>query len=154
MFDLSMPWWEFVIRGAAVYGVLMLMVRVSGKRTLGQHTPFDLLVVVLISEAVSNSMIGDDHSLLGGLIVATTLISLNLLLGFISSRNRRAERVMEGDAVLIGRDGVIFHDVLSHNRVGRGDMEKALREADCELSELKRAFLEVDGSISVQKKKR
>ena len=68
LFELGMPWWEFVLRAVAVYVVVLLMVRLTGKRTVGQFTPFDLLVVVLLGTAVQNSLIGEDTSLLGGLI--------------------------------------------------------------------------------------
>ena len=65
LFELAMPWWEFVLRAVLVYFILLLMLRMSGKRTVGQFTPFDLLVVVLLGTAVQNSLIGEDFSLLG-----------------------------------------------------------------------------------------
>jgi len=151
MFDLSMPWWEFVARGVIVYMVLLVLVRLSGKRTVGQFTPFDLLVVMLLSESVSNALSGDDNSVPGGLIVAVTLIALNLLVGFISSRSRAFERALEGEPVLLGRDGRIFEDVLRRHRVGKGEMEEALRKAGCTLQDMRYAFLETDGEINVQK---
>ena len=86
LFELGMPWWEFVLRATAVYVVVLVMVRLSGKRTVGQFTPFDLLVVVLLGTAVQNSLIGEDTSLLGGLILAATLLSLNWTVGKLSSR--------------------------------------------------------------------
>jgi len=153
MFDLSMPWWEFIVRGATVYFVLLVLVRVSGKRTVGQFTPFDLLVVMLLSEAVSNSLSGEDNSLIGGLIIAATLVALNLSLGVFSSRSRRMEQLLEGSPVLIGRDGRIFTEVLRKHRLGQGEIEEALREADCDLAEMRCAFLETDGGITVLKRK-
>ncbi len=78
MFDMALPWWEFVVRGTVVYLVLLLMVRISGRRTVGQFTPFDLLVVMLLSEAVSNSLVGGDESLIGGLIIAAVLMGLKI----------------------------------------------------------------------------
>lgn len=152
MFDLSMPWWEFVLRAALVYGALMLMVRLSGKRTVGQFTPFDLLVVMLLSESVSNALSGGDDSVGGGLILAGTLVALNALFALLSARSRKAETWIEGSPVLVARDGQVFHDVLRRERVGRGDFEKALREANCELADVKCVFLEVDGNLSVLKK--
>ena len=88
LFELSMPWWEFVLRAAVVYVVLLVLVRLSGKRTVGQYTPFDMILVVLVGNAVQNSMIGDDHSLLGGVVLVTTLIGLNWVVGVASARNR------------------------------------------------------------------
>lgn len=152
MFQLSLPWWELVARAAMVYLVLMVMVRLSGKRTMGQFTPFDLLVVMLLSESVSNALSGGENSVAGGLIVAGTLVLLNVACAMASARSKKVEAVMEGTPVLVARDGKVFHDVLKREHVGVGDMEKSLREADCELKDLKCAFLETDGTISVLKR--
>jgi uncharacterized membrane protein YcaP (DUF421 family) len=152
MFDLSLPWWEFIVRAFLVYLALMVMVRLSGKRTVGQFTPFDLLVVMLLSESVSNSLSGEDSSVIGGLILAATLVSLNVVLAFITSRSPRFETVTEGTPVLVGRDGKIFEKVLQQQQVGIGELQKALRENDCELADLKCAFLETDGNFSIMKK--
>ncbi len=153
MFDLGLPWWELIARAAIVYAALMVMVRLTGKRTVGQFTPFDLLVVMLLSESVSNALSADDNSVIGGLILAATLVLLNVLVAVASSRSRKIENVTEGTPVLIGRDGRLFHEVLKRERVGIGEVEKALRENDCELAELKLAFLESDGNFSIQKKR-
>lgn len=152
MFDLQLPWWEFVARAATVYVVLLVLVRLSGKRTVGQFTPFDLLVVLLLSEAVSDALSGGDDSVLGGLIAAATLIGLNFAVGWLTSRSRTLESAVEGRAVLLGRNGEVFEDVLRRERLGKADFEKALREADCMIKEMRCAFLEADGSISVLKK--
>lgn len=152
MFEMAMPWWEFIARAVIVYVALMLMVRLSGKRTVGQFTPFDLLVVMLLSEGVSNSLSGEDNSVVGGLIVAITLVLLNVIVAVASARSKKIEAVVEGNPILIARDGRIFHDELKRQHVGVGDMDKALREADCELDNVKCAFLETDGSISVLKR--
>lgn len=152
MFDMQAPWWEFVLRASVVYLVLLAMVRLSGKRTVGQFTPFDLVVVMLLSEAVSGSITGQDESLPGGLIAAATLIGLDVLIAVGSSRNRRFNDAMQGNPVLVGRDGVIYDDVLRRERVPRSDIEKALREADCDIGEMRMAILEADGNINIMKK--
>jgi uncharacterized membrane protein YcaP (DUF421 family) len=153
MLDLSHPWWEFVVRAAVVYFVLLLLVRLSGKRTVGQFTPFDLLVVMLMSEAVSDSLSAGDESLIGGLVVALVLVLLNLAMGFIATRTRKAEDVIEGSPVLIARDGKLLTDELRKHRLGQGEWEQSLREADAEMHEVRRAFLESDGTISILKTK-
>lgn len=152
MFELTLPWWEFIARGAVIFICLLVMVRVAGKRAIGQMTPFDLLVVVLVSEAVSNGLVGEDHSVLGGLLTAATLIALNAVSGIAASRSERAHRLLEGEAVLVGRNGKFFEKTLQSHRVALRDMEQALREADCPLHEMECAFLEANGSISVLKK--
>jgi uncharacterized membrane protein YcaP (DUF421 family) len=152
MFDMEMPWWEFVVRASVVYLVLLAMVRISGKRTIGQFTPFDLVVVMLLSEAVSGSINGQDPSLPGGLIAAATLLGLDVLIAIGSARSRRFDAVMEGKPVLVGRDGVIYDDVLKRARVPRGDVEEALRAADCDVQDMRMAILESDGAINIMKK--
>jgi uncharacterized membrane protein YcaP (DUF421 family) len=152
MFDMNLPWWEFIVRGAIVYLALMVMVRVSGKRTVGQFTPFDLLVVMLLSEAVSNSLSGGDHSLLGGLLIAATLIVLNIGMALASSRSRKMAKILDGSAVLLGRDGKFFDEVVKKSRLAKGDLDEALREADCTLEEMQCASLEADGDITILKK--
>jgi uncharacterized membrane protein YcaP (DUF421 family) len=152
MFDMDLPWWEFIVRGTVVYVVLLVMVRVSGRRTVGQFTPFDLLVVMLLSEAVSNSLSGGDDSLVGGLLIAATLIALNMLVALLSSRSRKMSSVLDGTAVLLGRDGKFFDSVIKNCRLAEADIEQALREADCSREQMQCAFLEADGSITIQKK--
>ena len=151
MFDLDLDWWELVARGAIVYLALLAMMRLSGRRTVGQFTPFDLLVVMLLSEAVSNSMTGGDESLFGGLIIAATLVSLTVLFAFLTSRSKKLEQIIEGSPVLIGRDGVFFDNVLKSCRLSQSDVEEALREADRPRPDMKCAFLEADGRISIMR---
>eukprot|EP01034_Spumella_vulgaris_P032716 gene32716-40378_t len=153
MFEMELPWWELVARGAIIYAVLLVMVRVAGKRTVGQFTPFDLLVVMLLSEAVSNSLSGGDNSIPGGLLIAATLIGLNMAIAFITSHSRKAAELVDGTAVLLGRDGQIFDAAVKQNRVAEGDVQQALREQDCSLEEMQCVFLEADGKITILKKK-
>lgn len=152
MFDMDLPWWEFVARGALVYLALLAMVRLSGRRTISQLTPFDLLVVMLLSEAVSNGLSGGDDSVSGGLIIAATLIVLNATIGMLSARSSKMEALFDGETVLLGRDGVFFDKVVKRNRVGQSDIEQALREADCSRQEMQCAFLEAGGSITIVKR--
>lgn len=153
MFDMDLPWWEFIVRGAAVYLILLVMVRISGRRTVGQFTPFDLLVVMLLSEAVSNSLSGGDDSLSGGLIIAATLIALNTAVATISANSKRASGILDGTAVLIGRDGQFYDKVVKRCRITESDLEQSLRSADCKREDMQCAFLEADGEITIQKKK-
>ncbi len=144
---------ELLVRGLAVYAVLLVLMRVSGKRTVGQFTPFDLLVVMLVSEAAGPSMVGDDYSLTGGLIVCAVLLGLNWVVAWLSSRSISAEKILEGEATLLGRNGKIFEATRKKHRVAHNEIAQALREADCELHDMGCAFLEADGRISIQKKR-
>jgi uncharacterized membrane protein YcaP (DUF421 family) len=153
MFDMEYPWWEFVARGAIVYLVLLVMVRVSGRRTVGQFTPFDLLVVMLLSESVSNALTGGDHSIGGGLIVAVVLVALNMLMAFLSSHSKKMSEMLDGTSVLLGRDGVLYEKVIKQCRLSDEEVQESMRECDCRLNEMEFMFLESDGRITVQRKR-
>ena len=150
LFDLSMPWWVFVLRAAAVYAVLMVLIRASGKRTMGQFTPFDMLVIVLLGSAVQNSLLGKDTSLGGGLLLAVTLVAINWCVAFVTSRSARAERIVEGAPVVLARDGQLFRSVLRRELVSEQDFNEALRQnGQMTLTDVRIALLETNGSISV-----
>ena len=153
MFDMDLPWWEFIARGAIIYIVLMVMVRVSGRRTIGQFTPFDLLVVMLLSEAVSNSLTGGDQSLVGGLIIAATMVGLNIAAALLSSRSRKMSDLLEGTPVLLARNGELFKEVMRSCKLSESEVETALRENDCKLEDVECMFLEPNGQITIQKKR-
>ena len=152
MLNMEVPWWEFVVRATVVYLVLLTMVRLTGKRTVGQFTPFDLVVVLLLSESVSGSINAQDESLVGGLIGAATLLGLNVIIAFVSTRSKQFDSLVESNPVLVGRDGVLYDDVLKRERVPRSDVEKAMREADCNIDDMRMVILEADGNINVMKK--
>src|SRR5258708_13150981 len=96
MWKLAVPWWELILRGAIVYVFLVVLLRLTGKRQVGQLAPFDLVLLLVLSNAVQNSMNGGDNSLVGGLISATTLIALNYTIGFATFRSKRLEAIVEG----------------------------------------------------------
>jgi uncharacterized membrane protein YcaP (DUF421 family) len=96
LFALSMPWWEFVLRVVVVYAAVLLMVRLSGKHTIGRFTPFDRIGVVLLANAGQTSLIGSDSSLLGELLLAATLVALNWVAGFVTARSAWGDRLVEG----------------------------------------------------------
>ena len=150
MFELSMPWWAFVLRACVVYFVLLAMIRLSGKRTMGQFTAFDMLLVVLLGNAVQNALLGSDNSVAGGLLLAATLIGLNGLVGLMSARSDRIEALVEGSPVLLAHDGKVYKDVLRRELVSGQDFEKAMREAGIEdVGDICLAVLETNGHITV-----
>ena len=151
MFELDLDFWELVTRAGVVYVVLLLLMRMSGKRTVGQLSPFDLLVVMLLSEAAGPSMLGKDQSLWGGLIVCAVLRVVNGLVSLTTTHFRAAEKILEGEAVLLGRDGNLFDSVRQRNRVSINEVHAALRAADCEMKDMRTMFLEADGQITIQK---
>jgi uncharacterized membrane protein YcaP (DUF421 family) len=150
LFQLSAPWWVFVLRATAVYVLVMLLVRVSGKRALGQFTPFDLVLLILIGNAVQNGINGGDNSLTGAAIMAVTLIVLNYAVALLTSRSRRAERLLEGVPVVLARDGRVFERVLRRELVSSEDFAEALRANQIEdIGEVRLALLETNGHITV-----
>ena len=94
-----------MLRAGVVYFLLLAMIRMTGKRTMGQFTPFDMLLVVLLGNAVQNALLGADTSVGGGLLLAATLIALNWTVGLVSARSPKVERWVEGSPVLLARDG-------------------------------------------------
>ena len=154
LFELSAPWWHFVLRAVAIYALVMVLVRVSGKRAVGQFTPFDLVLLILIGNAVQNGINGGDNSLTGAAIMATTLIALNYAVAYVTSRNRKVEKFVEGVPVLLARDGQLFEAVLRRELVSREDFREALRMNGVDdVAEVELALLETNGSISVVKKR-
>lgn len=154
LFELSAPWWTFVLRATAIYALVMVLIRVSGKRAVGQFTPFDLVMLILIGNAVQNGINGGDNSLTGAAIMATTLIGLNYGVAFITSRSRHVERIVEGEPVVLARDGKLFEGVLRRELVSRDDFRESLRMNGIEdVSDVELALLETNGSISVVKKR-
>ena len=155
MWHLSVPWWEFVARAAIVYVFLVGLLRLTGKRQVGQLAPFDLVLLLVLSNAVQNSIIGSDASLPGGLISAATLVGLNYLVGVLTYRSRKVEDLIEGRPQLLIHDGRLYEDVLAGAKITSHELHAALRQAGCsEVEEVKTAMLEINGAISVLPKRK
>ncbi|MBP6748291.1 MAG: DUF421 domain-containing protein [Xanthomonadaceae bacterium] len=150
MFELSAPWWHFVLRACVVYTMVMLLVRVSGKRAVGQFTPFDLVLLILIGNAVQNGLNSGDNSLTGAALLAVCLIALNYAVAFVAARHPQARRWIEGEPVVLARDGKIFRDVLRRELVSKADFQEAMRETGCgDIARIRMATLETNGRISI-----
>ncbi|MDC8014403.1 DUF421 domain-containing protein [Tahibacter soli] len=155
MFSLSLPWWEFMARGAIVYVCILFLVRLSGKRTVGEFTPFDLVVVILIGESTQGAMTGGDESVLGAPIVAATLIALNMALGFLSARSKTVDRLLEGEPVLLVREGTVLQRALRANNLPPSDLEEAVRKAGLSsVEDVALGVLETNGEITIVPKTR
>ena len=150
MFHLAIPWFEFIIRGVIVYVFLLLLLRLTGKRQVGQLAPFDLVLLLVLSNAVQNSMNGGDNSLIGGLISAATLVALNYVLGLATDKNKKVEALVEGRPQVLIHNGLLFEDVLENAKMTHHELTAALRQAGCTCAEeVHSAILENNGSISV-----
>jgi len=149
-FDLSNPLLDIVARTAIIYLALLVGLRLTGKRQVGQLTPFDLLLLLLLSNAVQNAMVGPDTSVTGGLIAAGTLFAANGIVAMVARGSRRAAKVVEGTATLLIRHGLVIQQNLDNEGISAEDLRRALREHGIDDVKLVRAaILEVDGSISV-----
>ena len=143
---------EIVVRTAIVYLALLLGLRLTGKRQVGQMTPFDFLLLLLLANAVQNAMTGPDTSLPGGLAAAATLLGVNMLVAWLARRNAKTEQFIEGTPTLLIRRGQILVPNLVREGITREDLLRSLREHGVEtVEEVRSAILEVDGSVSVLK---
>ena len=150
MFNMSVPWWELIVRSLVVYAFLILLLRLSGKRQVGQLAPFDLVLLLVLSNAVQNSMNGGDNSLVGGLVTAVTLIGANYMVGAATFRNKRLEAIIEGRPQIIVHNGKVFEDVMARAQLTHHELQAALRQAGCAcVEDVQSAVLENNGAISV-----
>jgi uncharacterized membrane protein YcaP (DUF421 family) len=147
-------WWHFIVRAAVVYFMVFLFIRTSGKRQVGQMTPFDLVLFLLLSNAVQNSMNGGDNSITAGAILGTTLILCAGLLSWITRRSRKLEKLIDGEAEILIHNGKLRPHALEHAGLTQHDLLAALREADCaKIEDVHAAILETNGRISVLTRK-
>ena len=146
---------QIVLRTGVIYLLVLIGVRLSGKREVGQMTPFDLTLLLLLSNSVQNAMTGPDTSLLGGAVAAATLLILNYLIANVSGGNRRWRRLIEGEPSLLAHDGKVIQSHMAREHVSMDEpdeLHRAVREhgiSGCDQVAL--AVLEVDGSISCLK---
>jgi uncharacterized membrane protein YcaP (DUF421 family) len=152
IWKLGTPVGQILIRCLIVYFFVLAGLRLTGKREVGQMTPFDLVLILLISNAVQNAMVGPDNSLTGGLIAAAVLLLVNLVLGRLAPRSRALSSLLKGHATLLVNRGVILEAHCRREGVTTEDLMAALREHGiAHLDDVRLAVLEVDGSISVLK---
>ena len=154
MLNMAVPWWELIVRSAVVYLFLIVILRISGKRQVGQLAPFDLVLLLVLSNAVQNSMNGGDNSLVGGLISAATLIALNFGVGLATFKSKRLETAIEGRPQVLVHDGKLFEDVMAKAQLTHHELQGALRQCGCaSIEDVKSAVLENNGAISVIQRK-
>jgi uncharacterized membrane protein YcaP (DUF421 family) len=150
------PGWHVLVgialRTAVVYAVVLAGMRLSGKREVGQMTPFDLTLLLLLSNAVQNAMTGPDTSVLGGVAAAVTLLVMNYLVAEVSGWNRSFRKLVQGQPSLLVHDGKVIALHMAREHVTMDELQCALREHGIvSLHEVALAVLEVDGTISCLK---
>ncbi len=146
----QVPWWEFILRGAIVYCFVLVLLRLTGKRQVGQLAPFDLVLLLILSNAVQNAMNGGDNSITGGMISAITLVGLNYFVGYLTFKSKRLEALIEGRPVMLIHDGKIDQHAMDKVRMTTHELNASLRAAGCcGPHEVMVAILENGGNISV-----
>jgi uncharacterized membrane protein YcaP (DUF421 family) len=133
-----------------VYAFLIFLLRISGKRQIGQLAPFDLVLLLVLSNSVQNSMNAGDNSLVGGLISAGTLVGLNCLVGLITYRSKSLEALIEGRPQVLIHNGKVYEGVMKGANLTHHELNAALRDAGCaSVSDVHMAVLENTGAISI-----
>ena len=144
----SLP--EVVLRTAIVYLFLVIVLRLSGKREVGQMTVLELVVILVISDAVQNSMVGDNSSLWGGLVAVLTLIGLDVALRQLARRSKGVRKAIEGEPRLLVRNGRLLPLAMKEEGVQTEDIQAAIRSHGLNrIEDVRAAVIETDGSISV-----
>ena len=150
MFGLTTPWWEIILRTAVVYVVVLFLLRVAGKRELGQMSPVDLVVILVIANAVQNAMTGGDNSLIGGIIAAATLVAVNTAFARVGHRVPYLEHLFASEPTPLVQGGKLIKRNLERENVEEDELMMAAREHGIDtLAGIDSAFLERDGSISI-----
>lgn len=149
MFVLAIPWLEKILRPIIIYIALVVGLRLAGKRELAQLNPFDLVVLLTLSNTVQNAIIGNDNSVTGGIIGAATLLAMNYIVVRFVSTNKKVEVLVEGEEDILVKGGVVQKDVLEREVVTQAELEIAAhRQGFGSLDEIETAVLEPEGGIS------
>jgi uncharacterized membrane protein YcaP (DUF421 family) len=142
--------WEKVLRSVVVYLFILLAFRFTGKRQVGQLTPFDLVVLLIISNVVQNALIGSDNSLGGGILGAVTILALNFLVVEMTFRFKPARRLLEGEPTLLVHNGRVIRHNMDREKITQEDLLSSLRRNGlADVEKVRFAVLEENGQISV-----
>jgi uncharacterized membrane protein YcaP (DUF421 family) len=149
MFHLGLPLAEKVVRPVLVYAFLVVGLRLAGKRELAQLNPFDLVVLLTLSNTVQNAIIGDDNSVTGGLVGASALLLVNYVVVRFLYRHEKLDRIVEGEPDALIENGSIRMDRLERELITVAELESAAHKQGFDsLADIKRAVLEPGGSIT------
>ncbi len=150
MLSPSVPLLEIVFRTVVVYIAVFFLLRLAGKRELGQMNVTDLVVILVIANAVQNSLNGGDTSLIGGIVAAATLVGMNVVVDRYGKQVPFLERFVRSEPTLLMQDGVFLEKNLEQENISKDEIAMSAREHGIkDLSEVSEAILEPDGSISV-----
>ena len=142
---------DAILRAAAIYFFLLVLMRISGRRTMAQMTPFDLVLLLIVAEATQQGLLGNDFSVTNAFLVITTLIGLDVLMTTLTHRFRGLDRWVNGLPLVLIEDGDVIDDRLEKARVDLEDILQQARETQGieRMEQIKYAVLEKSGGISV-----
>ncbi len=150
MWNPDISWWQFPVRAAVVYLFLLVLLRIAGKRQVGQMAPFDLVLLLILSNAVQNSMNGGDNSITGGLVLAACLVGLNFLVGWLTYNSKWLEGLVEGRPYVLVHNGKVDRRAMRRAQMTYHELEAALRaEGHAGPADVHFALLENNGRITV-----
>lgn len=142
---------DSIIRAAVVYIVLLILFRIAGKRSLAEVTSFDLVLLLIISEATQQALIDNDNSMTNAFLIVVTLMGLNIGLSLVANRWRTFDRLTEGVPLIIVEDGRLLQDRTNRERINEDEIMEAAREFHGleTLAQVKYAILERNGHITI-----
>jgi uncharacterized membrane protein YcaP (DUF421 family) len=150
MFHPDVNVWEVVLRVLVVYAGLFILIRLTGKKELGQLAPMDFLAMLMVSETISPALTGGDHSVTTGLVAAASLMAITFGMDRLTYRFKGAARLLHGDAQVIIRDGKVVEQVQEREKLSMPELQAAVRREGLEgIDDVKLAFVETNGRISV-----
>jgi uncharacterized membrane protein YcaP (DUF421 family) len=140
-----------VIRAIAVYLFMLVLIRIVGRRTLTEATTFDLILLIIVSEATQNALLGNDNSMTNSFLVITTLIGIDILFSLWKQRLVYVQKLLDGVPLVLVEDGELLQDRLQKSRVGEDDILMAARESQGleRIEQIRFAVLERNGRISI-----
>lgn len=153
LWGVSFPYWQFIIRAAVVYAFVLILLRLAGKRQIGQMGTGEFVAILLISNAVQNSMNGGDNSITGGLVLSTVIVALSELVDYLTYKSRKMQNLLEGTPTLLIHNGRVIHKNLERELLNVYELRTMLRRQGIHnIAEVWEAILESNGSLSVTKR--
>ncbi|MEZ0393060.1 MAG: DUF421 domain-containing protein [Pseudobdellovibrionaceae bacterium] len=152
MFDLDVPVWELVFRVVVIYFFVLAGLRLSGKKQIGEMAPFDLVVLLILSETVQNAMTDGENSLLGGMILAGSLLAINHLVAAVTFKSKMLEELADGKPQILIHQGKVDHRVAKREKITHDEILETLRGKNIfNILDVEYAILETNGTLSVKK---
>jgi uncharacterized membrane protein YcaP (DUF421 family) len=150
MWEMTVVWWELILRAFLVYLFLLVILRLTGKRQVGQLAPFDLVLLLVLSNAVQNAMNGGDNSYTAGVLSAGALVGVNYFVGLATYHFKWLASIVEGRPTLLIHNGKVDERAMRREKMTHHELMAALRAAGCvSVEQVHVAILENNGHLNV-----